>query len=289
MSKPLTLVKQPPTELLPTLKLRLPSMTPVLKTVGKFVLENPDQVIYQSINEVAEASGVSVASVVRLCKELDFVSFAKFKLALASEFAASANADGADRESAVDTSPATALSEQLAEVIRTTAQLVDMDEIDAVAKRIVAARRVLLYGVGASFIPASFLSFKLTRLGIANEITTDAHMMAMAINLGEPKDLLFLFSSTGSVQDSNELAALARQSRLATVAITNRHKSPLGEACDRQLVAMGAESPLSSGSLEAKCGQLFIVELLFEAICRLSKKHRDRIHSAADAVSDRQL
>ena len=180
MSKPLTLVKQPPTELLPTLKLRLPSMTPVLKTVGKFVLETPDQVIYQSINEVAEASGVSVASVVRLCKELDFVSFAKFKLALASEFAASANADGADRESTVDTSPATALSEQLAEVIRTTAQLVDMDEIDAVAKRIVAARRVLLYGVGASFIPASFLSFKLTRLGIANEITTDAHMMAMA-------------------------------------------------------------------------------------------------------------
>lgn len=289
MAKPLTLVTQAPKELLPTLKLRLPSMTPVLKTVGKFVLENPEQVIYQSINEVAEASGVSVASVVRLCKELDFTSFAKFKLALASELAASANAEAADRESALETSPQIALSQQLAEVIRTTAQLVNADDIDAVARGIIGARRLLLYGVGASFIPASFLSFKLTRLGIANEITTDAHMMAMAINLGEPKDLLFLFSSTGSVQDSNELAALARQSRLSTVAITNRHKSPLGEACDRQLVAMGAESPLSSGSLQAKTGQLFIVELLFEAICRLSTKHRDRIQGAADAVSDKLL
>ena len=264
-------------------------MTRVLKTVGEFVLENPDKVIYQSINEVADASGVSVASVVRLCKELDYSSFAKFKLALASELAAQASSTAISSESAVEADGSFMLSERICEVIRTTAQLVPTEEIDLVAKEIIEARRVLLFGVGASYIPASFMSYKLTRLGIANEISTDSHMIAMAISLSEPSDLLLLFSSTGSVQDSNELAELARRRGLATVAFTNRHKSPLGEACERQLVAMGAESPLSSGSLEAKCGQLFVVELVFESICRQSEKHRQRIQGAADAVSEKQF
>ena len=68
-------------DVLSLLKLRLPSMTKVLKRIGSYVQENPEQVTVLSINEVADASDASIASVMRLCKELDYNSFAGLKLA----------------------------------------------------------------------------------------------------------------------------------------------------------------------------------------------------------------
>jgi len=148
---------------------------------------------------------------------------------------------------------------------------------------------VILHGVAASYVPADFLAYKLTRLGIINFLSTDSHMTSMAVHASGPDDLLLLFSSSGSVRESIELAELARRTSLATIAFTNRFKSPLGDACDQQVVCVGAESPLSSGSLESKCGHLLIIELLFDAICDMSEVHARRIREAADAVANMQF
>lgn len=271
------------------LKLRLPSMTKVLTRIGTFVQNNPEQVILLSINEVADSADASIASVMRLCRELDFNSFASLKLALASELAVQANTQAVNNRSGVELSRPVQLSQTLCEVIRMNAELLKASEIETIARNIIDARQVLLHGVGASYIAPCFLSYKLTRLGIANYLSTDSHMTSMAVNASGPDDLLLLFSSSGSVRESIELAELAQQKTLTTIAFTNRFKSPLGDVCDRQIIAMGSESPLSSGSLEAKCGLLMVVELLYDDICRLSEVHAERIRGAADAVVGKQF
>ena len=270
--------------LLAPLKLRLPHMTKALKRIGDFILDSPNEVIYLSINEVADGSNVSIASVMRLCKELNYSSFAGFKLALASELAVMANGE----ERPLEKGYACQLSANLAEILQLTAQLVNEKDIEEIARTIINAKHIILFGVGASFIPASFFSYKLTRLGIVNFLSTDAHMAAMSVNVSDPDDLVLLFSSSGSVRDSTELAKLAKKKSVSTVAFTNRKKSPLVDICDRQLIAMGAESPLTSGSLQSKAGLLLILELLFDAICRISDVHAIRIQGAADAVSEKQ-
>jgi RpiR family carbohydrate utilization transcriptional regulator len=270
------------------LKLRLPSMTKVLAKIGSFVQKNPDQVTLMSINEVADSSDASIASVMRLCNELDFSSFASFKLALAMELAVVQRADGQGTTDEDSASDAGQLAAELCEVLRMTASLVHDEEIDSIAKGLIRAKRILLHGIGASHMPAEFMSYKLTRLGIDNFITADSHMTRMAVTNCGSENILILFSSSGSIRESIELAKLARQHSVPTIAFTNRSKSPLGEACDRQVVAIGSETPLSSGSLQSKCGQLFFVELLFDAICRLSTVHAERIQGAADAVADKQ-
>lgn len=269
------------------LKMRLPGMTKVLARIGTFIQENPDEVTLLSINEVADGANASIASVMRLCNELDFNSFASFKLALATELAVVQRAID-QGESEDNESNAGQLGTELCEVIRMTAGLVHDEDIDAIAKDLIRAKRVLLHGIGASHMPAEFMSYKLTRLGIDNFITADSHMTRMAVTNSGSEDILILFSSSGSIRESIELAKLAQQHSLPTIAFTNRFKSPLGEVCDRQVVGIGSETPLSSGSLQSKCGQLFFVELLFEAICRLSVVHAERIQGAADAVADKQ-
>jgi len=275
-------------DLLPLLKLRLPSMTKVLKRIGSYIQDNPEQVTVLSINEVADASDASIASVMRLCKELDYNSFAGLKLALATELAVRASEKAVNSVSGAELSHSMQLGETLCEVIRTNAELVKESEIEEIAREIIGARQVILHGVGASYVPANFLAYKLTRLGIINYLSTDSHMTSVAVHASGPDDLLLLFSSSGSVRESIELAELARRTSLATIAFTNRFKSPLRDVCDRQVVCVGSESPLSSGSLESKCGHLLIVELLFDAICEISEVHARRIRDAADAVADMQ-
>ena len=275
-------------DVLALLRARLPSMTKVLTRIGKFVQENPEQVQVLSINEVADASQASIASVMRFCNELDYTSFASFKLALATELALRARDEKENGPLGKTASHADQLSEKLCEVIQMSAGLLNEANIDEIALQLIDAHRVLLFGNGASFLPATFMSYKLTRLGINNFLASDSHMTRMAANTSDENDLMILFSSSGSVRESIDLAKLARNRSLPTIAFTNRFKSPLGEVCDRQIMATGSESPLSSGSLESKCGHLFFVELLYDAICRLSDVHAERIRDAADAVTDQQ-
>jgi len=276
-------------DVLALLKLRLPSMTKVLKRIGAYIRDNPEQVTVLSINEVADASDASIASVMRLCKELDYNSFAGLKLALATELAVRASEKAVNNASRAELSRSMQLGETLCEVIRANAELIKESEMEEIAREIIGARQVILHGVAASYVPADFLAYKLTRLGIINHLSTDSHMTSMAVHASGPDDLLLLFSSSGSVRESIELAELARRTSLRTIAFTNRFKSPLGDVCDRQVVCVGAESPLSSGSLESKCGHLLIVELLFDAICSISEVHARRIRDAADAVADMQF
>jgi len=276
-------------DVLALLRLRLPSMTKVLKRIGTYIQDNPEQVTVLSINEVADSSGASVASVMRLCKELDYNSFAGLKLALATELAVRAKDEVINNGPGAELSHSVELGERLCEVIRTNAELIKLSEVEEIARKIIEARQVILHGVAASYVPADFLAYKLTRLGIINFLSTDSHMTSMAVHASGPDDLLLLFSSSGSVRESIELAELARRTSLATIAFTNRFKSPLGDACDQQVVCVGAESPLSSGSLESKCGHLLIIELLFDAICDMSEVHARRIREAADAVANMQF
>ncbi len=275
-------------EVLALLTMRLPSMTKVLTRIGKFVQDNPEQVQVLSINEVADGAQASIASVMRFCNELDYTSFASFKLALAMELALRTRDERENGSSEKEASQSSQLSEKLCEVIRMSAGLLNEENINEIALQLIRANRVLLYGVGASYLPAAFMSYKLTRLGISNFLSADSHMTRMAANTSDANDLMILFSSSGSIRESIELAKLAQLHSLPTIAFTNRFKSPLGEVCDRQIMATGSESPLSSGSLESKCGHLFFVELLFDAICRLSDVHAERIKGAADAVADKQ-
>jgi RpiR family carbohydrate utilization transcriptional regulator len=271
-------------DVLVTLKLRLPSMTKVLKRIGGFIQQEPEQVILMSINELADASDASIASVMRLHKELDFTSFASFKLALASELAVQANKVVTNHRSATKLSRTEQVGNSLCEVIRMNVDLIKSAEMEEIAQRVIDSRLIMLHGLGASHIPARFLYYKLTRLGFMCHLSTDHHMTSVVANARGTDDMLLMFSSSGSVRESIELAKLANERSVQTIAFTNRFKSPLGDVCDKQLVTMGSESPLSSGSLESKIGLLLIVELLFDTICSISEVHAQRIGDAANAV-----
>src|SRR5262245_510766 len=83
-----TTVQEPgsqPAPVLPRLRALLPSLPASDRRVAEAVLAEPDEVVYQSISELAETAGTSPSTVVRCAQRLELRGFHDLKLALAQE------------------------------------------------------------------------------------------------------------------------------------------------------------------------------------------------------------
>ena len=98
--------------------------------------------------------------------------------------------------------------------------------------------------------------------------TADSHMQAMNIALASSKDVILFFSYSGSTKDMEDIMSIASKKGVSVILITHYPKSRATEFADVVLLCGYNESPLQSGSVAAKAGQLFLIECLFYAFCK---------------------
>jgi RpiR family carbohydrate utilization transcriptional regulator len=270
-------------KVLASLRAANPGLSPALGRIGDYVLEGPERVLSQTVTELAEASGSSEASVIRFCREQGFPSFQGFKLALATELASAQppRAEEAGRHALFR------IVDRAVDALRQTEDLLDPAAVETVADRLRAARRVLVFGVGASAITARYAQYKLARVGLQAVAHDDPHMAAMATAALGEGDVALAVSSSGSTLDVVRAATLAKEAGAFLAAITNRTKSPLTALADVVLLASTPETPLTGGALASKISQLVIVDMLFETIADRDPAARDAIRRTAQSVTDR--
>src|SRR5690348_18492469 len=76
----------------------LPTLQPSMRQVAEQVLADTGATASLTVTELASASGVSEATVIRFCKAIGFAGYPQLRLALAAE---AGRAQGADRNSRV--------------------------------------------------------------------------------------------------------------------------------------------------------------------------------------------
>lgn len=267
----------------------VPHLTPVLRRIGSYALENPEKVIYHTVTELAEASSSSEGSVIRFCQELGFSGLQDFKLALAVDLASSV----APTDLLVVPDNTQELTRH---VIRTTVssieetgRLLDASAVDDAVKHILNARRIDIYGVGASGTTASYLDYKLLRLGLPSKAYVDPHLATMSASQLDQSCVAIGISSSGSTRDIIDAVDTAHSVGAYIVAIVNRLKSPLAKKADCVLLASSHESPLTGGAVLSKMSQLLVLEVLFTAMVRCDERLQERIRATAEAVVDKSL
>jgi DNA-binding MurR/RpiR family transcriptional regulator len=258
-------------------------MTPALERVALRVLAGPDEVLYFTITELADAANSSEASVMRFCRELGFSGFQDFKLELAKEIATTPAAAPANQNADAVQS----LVETAIKALRETEQLVDRHDLGLAAERVLRASQVNVFGVAASAVTADYLEYKLTRVGIRCRALSDPHLASMLAATADPSMVYFIVSSSGSTTDTVNVARQARQSGAFVIGITNRSKSPLVTNCNLTLVASWPETPLTGGAFPSKISQLLLVDALLAYITTAAPERIDTIKRTAGSVSDR--
>jgi RpiR family transcriptional regulator, carbohydrate utilization regulator len=275
-------------KVLTRLRASLDDLTPVLKRVARYVLDHPEVAIYHSVTELAEATQSSEGSIIRFCQDLGYSGFQEFKLTLAVEL------DPRRRPNGVATVQDAAhlmarIADQAAVTLRETSNLFEPRAFQEVADRLARARRIDVYGVGASGVVAQFFAYKLIRLGRTVQAFVDLHLGSMsASNLG-PDCVAIGVSSSGSTVDTLKALQAARVAGAYTVAVTNRLKSPLAKHADQNLLASPPESPLTGGDVFAKIGQLLVLEALVQSMVGADLALRDSVQRTAQVVADKSL
>lgn len=257
--------------------------------LAAYILERPHDVIYRSVAEVAQESGVSEATVVRFARKLGLIGFQDLKLHLAREVI-----------SPIRTIHETVSSTDSLEVmirkvfgshisaLNDTLQVLDPLAVRRAAEAIASARHVYFVGVGTSG-PNTLDAFnKFFRLGIPCSAHTDSHLQAMVVSLCGKEDCVVAISHSGHTKDTVHTLELAHRRGAVTIAITNYSRSPITRVADIVLFTASAETKFRAEAIASRIAQVAIIDTLWTVLAMRNPERTASLQSQIEiAVSDK--
>jgi len=253
----------------------LPSLQPSMRQVAERVLADTRATAALTVTELAVASGVSEATVIRFCKAIGFAGYPQLRLALAAESGRAQGADRADHDLESDIAPGDDLARVVekiafadARAVEETGAQLDIVMLERVVEALARAQRVDLYGVGASAYVALDFQHKLHRIGRIAFAWSDTHVALTSAALLRPGDVAIGISHTGTTTDTIDALTEARAHGATTVALTNFPRSPITRAAEHVLTTAARETTFRSGATASRLAQLTVVDCLFVGVAQ---------------------
>lgn len=281
--------------LLVLIKSLLPSLSKAEARVAQAIIRDPSAAASRTITELAQEAGASEATVVRFCRSLGLGGHRELRLRAAQ--AIITTEAGPDREIiGGDIPTGSDMSRIIATVayadghaITDTTDALDADECERVVDALATARRIEIFGVGASGVVATDLMQKLHRIGCMVSFCPDIHSALTGTALLGPKDVAIGISHSGATNEAMDFLELAQDVSATTVAITNHGRSPLAEVANHVLTTAARETTFRSGATVSRIAQLMVVDCLFVGVAaRRQRRSTNALAATAAAVSDRQ-
>lgn len=250
-----------------------PSLTKSEKKVADYIKGNGENVVFMSIKELTEDIKVGDATVVRFYKKVGYTGFQDLKMDLAKE-------DFSEKYDDSDN-----YIEKIAlnykGIIDSTKSLVDSDKIKVFVDEIKKAKKVFVYGVGASGLAAQEAEMTFFRTGLHTKSIVDSHFQAMNSAILDSESMVIAFSLSGTTTDIYDALTIAKENGAFIVVITNYVLSQIDELADLVFTTAKKESLLEGGSLSAKISQLYIIDILCTAYALSNKEHYLSVRSKA--------
>lgn len=263
--------------LLPMINSLNQNFTKSEKKVAYIVTQNPKQVMYSSITDLAEIAGVGDTTIIRFCRKLGFKGYQNFKMALAQEISSNNNASGVVlNEEILDDDTTEEVIQKLyainSHAMQETLSLLKQEQVLQAIKIIEKSKKVHFYGIGASGVTALDAKYKFMRIGLNVDSFTDGHIMAMDASLMGKEDTVIGISYSGSTKDTLDALKIAQQAGANTICITHHTKSPITQYADIILLTGSREGPLQGGAVTTKIAQLFVIDILYTEVFRANKQ-----------------
>lgn len=261
-------------------------LTRVEKKVADYVPQNKQKVLYMSITDLADSCQVGDTSVYRFCRTMGLDGYQQFKMKLSISL--SEQEIGQENKSQAEESVAGRIMESQMNAIRESYLLLKPEKVGDLVEMIENAERVYFFGIGDSLLTAEEARNKFLRITNKVSCISDPHMQSMGASLASGKDLIIIISYSGSTKDNIHVAKKAKEAGAKIACITHYKKSPLTAYSDVILLCGGEEAPLEGGSMSAKMGQLYLIDLLYqEYYTKNYEKSRNNNQMTSNAVVEK--
>ncbi|MBL3805244.1 MULTISPECIES: MurR/RpiR family transcriptional regulator [Streptomyces] len=251
-----------------------PSMTRSMQRVAEAVAGDPAGCSALTVTGLAELTGTSEATVVRTARLLGYPGYRDLRLALAGLAAQqeSGQSPAVTADIAVDDSLAEVvakLAHDEQQTLADTAAGLDTAQLAACVDALAGARRIDIYGIGASGLVAQDLAQKLLRIGLIAHAHADPHLaVTNAVQL-RPRDVAIAITHSGTTGDVIEPLRTAFERGATTIAVTGRPDGAVSQYADHLLTTSTArESELRPAAMSSRTSQLLVVDCLFVGVAQ---------------------
>ncbi|MCG9950361.1 MurR/RpiR family transcriptional regulator [Providencia rettgeri] len=233
--------------------------------IATFLLDNRDSMIAMNAAELAQAAGVSSASVIRFSRQMGYRGYPEFKVDYLSDekqhkaeslYGNLSRNDGTEQIIAKT-------GQMFISAIEKSLDLLEPSVIDDVAQKMNNAKRIVLFGVGSSAIVASDIYHKLIRINKYALFSYDLHVqLSYSANLNQD-DLAIAVTARGNTQEINQMLRAAKETGCPTVALTRFGQDEAVKLADFSLPYFYDEQHTQLGIITPQVLQMIIFDTLF--------------------------
>jgi DNA-binding MurR/RpiR family transcriptional regulator len=233
--------------------------------IADFILKNPADFLKMSASEIARATKTSPASITRFARSVGFDGLGALKLSAAYERGENKN-DNIDPIISKDDS-VEELCEKVAVLLKTAigdlTRTLDKNQAKLAIELIKKARRIFIFGVGASSLTAYNLYHKFNRAGKTAIFNFDPHMNLEFVHYSTPDDAAIAVTYSGYTKEVLLTAEVAKRNKTPVVFITGNDGERIRELSDILLLAPDNERLARVGAISSVASSMAIGDMLY--------------------------
>lgn len=249
------------------------------RKIADVILSDPRAAVEYTMEQLAQKAGVSQGSIHNFSARLCGGGYAKLKILLAQEM-------GEYRQTETDlVAPNDSMADVLRKVIgemenayRQTAALNDPETMVCIARMILQAKRIEIYGIYTSGIVAEEFYHRLLVLGLPAVYVTDGLMCPVSAAMLDKDCLAIAVSTSGQTKDICDALQMAKENGTPRVCITANPRGPVAALCQEVLQVPANSSVMKNRPDVARPSAVLLAETLCAYIRRQEEGERKQYH-----------
>ena len=244
------------------------------RKIGTYIIQHTAKVVDMTVGELAQACGVSDASVSRFCKKIDMKGFHHLKITLAKEI----SERGKEEEEVSNRISVNDIGQSLKNIlankvteITQTVSMMDTKQLHEILDKLNTAKTVQFFAVGNTIPVAIDGAFKLNQIGIPavsgtiweTQIGYTYNMMA--------DDVVIAISNSGESTAVLRALEAARSAGATTISITNSEKSSAAQLSDYHITTATREKLFLDGYCFSRVSATTVIEILYLFLTSMKK------------------
>lgn len=244
------------------------------RKIGTYIIQHTAEVVDMTVGELAQACGVSDASVSRFCKKIDMKGFHHLKITLAKEI----SERGKEEEEVSNHISVNDIGQSLKNIlankvteITQTVSMMDTKQLHEILDKLNTAKTVQFFAVGNTIPVAIDGAFKLNQIGIpAVSGTIWETQIGYTYNM-TADDVVIAISNSGESTAVLRALEAARSAGATTISITNSEKSSAAQLSDYHITTATREKLFLDGYCFSRVSATTVIEILYLFLTSMRK------------------
>lgn len=223
------------------------------KQIVEYIQSNHFDDSFSTINSLAHAIGTSPATITRFSNKLDYDNFQDLKFNLQQEMT----------DKVIENSPLIQrIHKYHQDIIQQTGEFISDEKIQSFVNQIMRSRQIIYAGLGSSGLSATEFYYRMMRMGLKGNVSTDSHQMKIFASLLTASDTFVAISNSGETEELITAANIAHEKGAFVVAITNYQGSGLTECADLVLITTDQSRTNDSRFINTQIATLFLIDIV---------------------------